>query len=85
MGSKNEPGDFDCYGNALPDEPMFILLARDPHAPALVSEWAKRREDDIDMGKRPEADRAMVREARTCAGNMTLWRARNDGAWRKPR
>lgn len=29
MGTKNNPGEFDCYANAAPDEPMFILLGRD--------------------------------------------------------
>lgn len=29
MGTKNNPGAFDCYANAEPDEPMFVLLARD--------------------------------------------------------
>lgn len=83
MGSKNEPGKFDCYANALPDEPMFILLARDPSAPAIVKWWADAREAAIDGGQRPEGDRAMVEEARQCAKNMTAWRATNDGKWRK--
>lgn len=26
MGSKNNPGKYDCYEAADPDEPMFILL-----------------------------------------------------------
>ena len=33
MGTKNNPGQFDCYRNAEPDEPMFVLLARDERAP----------------------------------------------------
>lgn len=36
MGTKNNPGAFDCYANAEPDEPMFVLLGRDKHAPAPV-------------------------------------------------
>ena len=32
MATKNNPGKFDCYTNAEPDEPMFILLGRDPVA-----------------------------------------------------
>lgn len=36
MGTKNNPGTFDCYANAAPDEPMFVLLGRDKHAPLLV-------------------------------------------------
>ena len=46
MGTKINPGPFDCYANAKPDEPMFILLARDKHAPALVLLWAAMRELD---------------------------------------
>lgn len=44
MGTKNNPGKFDCYANADPDEPMFVLLARDPLASDLVLLWAERRE-----------------------------------------
>lgn len=68
MGTKNKPGDFDCYANALPDEPMFVLLARDPHAPALVRAWADRR---LEAGE----DRAKVEEAYGCANAMEKWRA----------
>lgn len=84
MGTKENPGEFDCYANALSDEPMFILLGRDPSAPDLVNEWADTREDEIRDGKRPQTDRPMVEEARQCATNMRRWRGRNNGAWRKP-
>jgi hypothetical protein len=83
MGSKNNPGKFDCYSNALPDEPMFILLARDPYAPWLLEEWAGEREAQIENGRRPTSDMAMVVEARQCAENMREWRKTNDGKWRK--
>lgn len=43
MGTKNNPGDFDCYAAADPDEETFILLARDVDAPARVQEWATKR------------------------------------------
>jgi len=84
MGSKLNPGSFDCYDNALPDEPMFILLARDPRAPTLLELWAHQRMTDIEVGLRPESDMAMVREARDCAENMREWRAANNGKWRLP-
>lgn len=29
MGTKNQPGSFDCYANAKGDEPLFVLLGRD--------------------------------------------------------
>jgi hypothetical protein len=84
MGSKNNPGEFDCYANALPDEPMFHLLARDPVAPYVIEFWAVRRTELIESGERPESDRAMVAEALECVQKMREWRSQNDGAWRKP-
>lgn len=74
MGTKNNPGKFDCYANALPDEPMFILLARDVAAPLAVRNWADYREMQINAGTKPESDRPMVAEARECAANMERWR-----------
>jgi len=44
MGTKNDPGKYDCYAAAEPDEPMFVLLARDETAPLLVERWANRQE-----------------------------------------
>lgn len=82
MGSKNKPGAFDCYSNAMPDEPMFILLARDPKAPGLVFDWATKREAQVEAGVRPHSDMALVQEARECAANMRRWRVENYGAWR---
>lgn len=69
MGTKNNPGAYDCYANADPDEPMFILLGRDPFAANLVEEWARRRETE--RGPSPKLD-----EARACANAMRNWRAR---------
>ncbi len=46
MGTKNNPGKFDCYEKAEPDEPMFILLGRDKFAGHLTSIWAKLRVGD---------------------------------------
>ena len=66
MGTKNNPGDYDCYANAEPDEPMFVLLGRDRHGSALVRQWADTRET---MGEDP----AKVQEARDCADAMDAW------------
>jgi hypothetical protein len=66
MGTKNNPAKFDCYSNAAPDEPMFILLGRDAMAPSLVEAWADAREA---RGER--ADK--VAEARECAEAMRRW------------
>lgn len=66
MGTKNKPGEFDCYANAEPDEPMFVLLGRDPTASFVVEFWiALRRElDDTDP---------KLAEAGTCARAMAEW------------
>jgi hypothetical protein len=66
MGTKNNPSKFDCYAKAEPDEPMFVLLGRDKHAPTLVWLWATLREFDGE-------DMAKVVEARSCAAQMIAW------------
>ncbi len=70
MGTKNNPGDYDCYDNAEPDEPMFVLLARDRMAPDLIELWANGR---MMEGEDP----AKVAEARSCAEAMREWRRQN--------
>lgn len=70
MGTKNNPGTFDCYRRAAPDEPIFVLLGRDPHAPAAVRKWADDRAAMIAAGDKPPSDQAMVEEARECADTM---------------
>lgn len=82
MGTKNQPGKFDCYENALPDEPMFVLLGRDRNAPELVRRWARLREQAMDAGVLPKSDLAAISEATACAAQMEKWREENDGAWR---
>lgn len=77
MGTKNDPGQFDCYANAEADEPMFVLLARDPAAPELVEAWANRRLVMIHDGLKPDSDRSMIQEARECADKMRAWRRAN--------
>jgi hypothetical protein len=63
MATKENPGKFDCYAAAKPNEPLFVLLGRDPNAPALVRAWADMREQ---QGEDPEK----VAEARSCADAM---------------
>lgn len=69
MGTKNKPGKFDCYEAAEPDEPMFILLARDPIAPILVDLWARLRQHE-------RGDSPKVAEAQFCADAMREWNSR---------
>lgn len=83
MGTKENPGRFDCYENALPDEPMFVLLARDPDFNYFVQEWAARRVRDVLCGERPDTDMEMVNEAYSCAVAGQNWRKKNYGKWRK--
>jgi hypothetical protein len=47
MGTKNNPGKFDCYEKAEPDEPRFTLIGRDRFASGLVKLWAAFKEGDI--------------------------------------
>lgn len=84
MGTKNNPAEYDCYAAALPDEPMFVLLARDLSAPRLIEMWAFKRSSDIDAGNKPESDRETVKEACALAAEMREWRKMHDGEWRKP-
>jgi len=67
MGTKNSPGAFDCYAAAESDEPMFVLLARDPLAASLVREWAALRA--ARTGATPK-----VVEALKAADAMDDWR-----------
>lgn len=75
MGTKNNPGEFDCYAAMGPDEPHFILRANDEAAPGLVLQWAGHRLSDMIAGKRAlTADGcAKVAEAIHCAGTMADW------------
>jgi hypothetical protein len=67
MGTKQNPGRFDCYKAAAPDEPMFVLLARDRSAPTVVETWASLYES------RPDHKPEKLREARECAKRMREW------------
>jgi hypothetical protein len=80
MATKNNPGEFDCYENAEGDEPMFVLLARDPQAPGLVRQWAHDRELRIAIGEYRELtedEKRQVDEAMECANAMEAWRKEN--------
>ena len=82
MGTKQNPGKFDCYSKALPDEPMFVLLARDPEFYELINRWANKRLRDIKCGVRPESDLELVSEAFDCAFEGQEWRKQNNFKWR---
>lgn len=81
MGTKID-GD-RCYDAAMPDEPMFVLLARDESSPKLVRQWAAIRQSLISAGLKPESDQGQVDEALALADRMEVWRREADEAWRK--
>lgn len=72
-----------CFVAALPDEPAFVLLARDPMAPALVRLWAAARRVAIAEGARPSSDLSQVEAAERGAEDMARWRSDADESWRK--
>lgn len=72
MGTKNNPGKFDCYANAEPDEPMFVLLGRDPSAHLLVALWALMRSAEGE-------DVAKLEEARDCSHALFRWADKRKG------
>lgn len=73
MGTKNNPGKFDCYTNAKDDEPIFVLLARDPLAPQLVRKWAQLTKMRAATMKTVEKSL----EATNCANAMEKWKLKN--------
>ena len=80
MATKNNPGAFDCYANAEPDEPMFVLLGRDPAAPEAIFDWAEHR---MDLGKNKPGDPQIV-EALECATAMVEYRNAREARKQKP-
>lgn len=74
MGTKNNPGKFDCYANAHPDEPLFVLLARDRHAAEVVRYWASLRAGETARRDVWTETNPKVAEALDCADAMTAWR-----------
>lgn len=77
MGTKNNPGTFDCYAKAEPDEPMFILLGRDKYAPVLVALWVNLRAAD------GATELAQVEEALALSQEMLQYR--RERQQRKPK
>jgi hypothetical protein len=65
MGTKENPGQYDAYKKADPDEQMFTLIGRDRMAPSLVDLWALAREAGGDEDEAP-----VIKEARDTASFM---------------
>jgi hypothetical protein len=88
MGTKTEPGDYDCYAKLEPDEPYFLLRGKDPVAPYLTMMWAASRNGDWsgmldlvesmrlskDVNARVSTDEnPKLAEANSCARTMRAW------------
>lgn len=80
MGTKNNPGAFDAYEAALPDEPIFTLLGRDASAPETIRYWAAHREENLRLftgsmnGAEFFHELDQIAEARQCADAMDAYR-----------
>lgn len=88
MSTLTEPGAFDALEKAEPSEPIFTLLARDPDAPATVTEWCRLRRNRAmkvhGHSKRTADKKLFAAELAQCvnaeriAEEMTDWRAGQD-------
>lgn len=77
MGTKRDPGQFDAWLAAEPDEPIFTLLARDPAAPDAILEWIRVRRQLIATGEKPSTDWPIIDEAVMVINEMKNWRMKN--------
>jgi len=66
VGTKDNPGKYDCYAKLEDDEPFFVLRAKDPAAPALILRWADERQAVFGPNEK-------IDEARRCARQMQVW------------
>ncbi len=73
MATKNNPSEYDCYQNAEPDEPIFVLVARDITAPDTIRDWCMHR---VQEGKNG-ADDDQIQAALGCADLMEDWYMKN--------
>ena len=70
MGYKH---DDRCLDVAADDEPIFVLLARDPAATVAIDHWIAER---IALGKNESGDAQLI-DAYQHAERMRQWRAKN--------
>ena len=66
---------FDCLGKAKEDEPIFVLRANDPVAPATIRAWMSLRAIE-GLDKPHEAER--IAQADQVARDMEKWRRDNE-------
>lgn len=72
----------DYLKKALPGEPVFGLLGRDPCAPAAIRHWCElRAKRGVEEGGQ-DADQLV--DVFEIADAMEAWRLEHDGEWRNP-
>ena len=81
METKANPNPDGCLAKALPDEPFFVLLARDLTAPGTIRFWADQRAQ-ASVDDEHYQDAGQLTEAFETADAMEAWREANDGLWR---
>lgn len=63
-----------CFYRALDDEPIFVLLARDPCFAEAVRWWVTLRQALIGSGQKPLEDHEVLAEALSTATAGLIWR-----------
>lgn len=72
-----------CFYRALDDEPVFVLLARDPCTPEAIRHWVTLRQALIGRGEKPLEDHETLGDAISTATQAGIWRseATDPGKW----
>ena len=86
MGTKRNPGKYDCYSHLHPDEPHFVIMGRDPAARATIEAWLderKRLGQDDSIEKQDEAMECL--EAMENWGDARAWLKENPSFLIDPR
>ena len=83
MGTKNNPGDYDCYAKAAEDEPIFTLRANDEFAPILVRLWVEFHQAKYGHFCNHE-DHQKEMEALDIANEMQAWKRLSNKPDEKP-
>ena len=73
MGTKNNPGNYDCYAKLEPNEPYFLLRGKDPVGWLLVNLWASIRKHLAPHGEIPPEYLAKLNEAKICGDAMKAY------------
>ena len=77
MGTKNNPGEYDCYAKLADDEPYFLLRAKDIAAHETVRKWVEMRRQfrmfQSPFGVPTPKQEAKLQEAMKVAEAMNQW------------